>query len=178
MEVGGKYGSDVFTLFQASTSTHSHHPRHSCRSRSHAHAHTPTPTRPHAHTPMPTRPQRACGVARMCFPSSRWRHASTKKSWFFTAVGPPHIYREAHRARRRHPFPCVTHGRRCSGLCRSGTATIDQMKAIDRQRPVPVSTNDPKDVLFFDTMWAGKTLTLTHSLHSQPTDLDPTFPPP
>jgi len=44
----------------------------------------------------------------------------------------------------------VLHG----GLCRSGTATIDQMKAIDRQRPVPVSTNDPKDVLFFDTMWA------------------------
>ena len=28
------------------------------------------------------------------------------------------------------------------------------MKAIDRRRPVPVSTNDPKDVLFFDTMWA------------------------
>ena len=44
----------------------------------------------------------------------------------------------------------VLHG----GLCRTGTATIEQMKAIDRRRPVPVSTNDPKDVLFFDTMWA------------------------
>ena len=47
----------------------------------------------------------------------------------------------------------VLHG----GLCRTGTATIEQMKAIDRRRPVPVSTNDPKDVLFFDTMWAGET---------------------
>lgn len=44
----------------------------------------------------------------------------------------------------------VLHG----GLCRSGVATLEQLKAIDRRRPVPVSTADPADVLFFDTMWA------------------------
>lgn len=44
----------------------------------------------------------------------------------------------------------VLHG----GLCRSGAATLDELRAIDRRRPVPVSTADPRDVLFFDTMWA------------------------
>ena len=38
------------------------------------------------------------------------------------------------------------------GLCRTGSATLDQLRAIDRRRPVPVSTADPKDVLFFDMM--------------------------
>jgi len=44
----------------------------------------------------------------------------------------------------------VLHG----GLCRTGNATLAQMRAIDRVRPVPVSTNDARDLLFFDTMWA------------------------
>ena len=44
----------------------------------------------------------------------------------------------------------VVHG----GLCRTGNATLDQLRAVDRKRPVPVSTTDPKDLLFFDTMWA------------------------
>jgi len=44
----------------------------------------------------------------------------------------------------------VVHG----GLCRSGTATLDQMRAVDRKRPVPVTTTDPRDLLFFDTMWS------------------------
>ena len=44
----------------------------------------------------------------------------------------------------------VVHG----GLCRTGTATLEQMRAVDRKRPVPVSTTDPRDLLFFDTMWA------------------------
>jgi len=44
----------------------------------------------------------------------------------------------------------VVHG----GLCRTGTATLAQMRAVDRVRPVPVSTNDARDLLFFDTMWA------------------------
>ena len=40
------------------------------------------------------------------------------------------------------------------GLCRTGNATLDQLRAVDRQRPVPVSTADPRDLLFFDTMWS------------------------
>ena len=44
----------------------------------------------------------------------------------------------------------VVHG----GLCRTGTATLDQMRAVDRKRPVPVTTTDPRDLLFFDTMWS------------------------
>ena len=44
----------------------------------------------------------------------------------------------------------VLHG----GLCRSGSATLDQLRAVERRRPVPVSTADPRDLLFFDTMWA------------------------
>ena len=44
----------------------------------------------------------------------------------------------------------VIHG----GLCRNGNATLAQLRAVERVRPVPVSTNDPRDLLFFDTMWA------------------------
>ena len=44
----------------------------------------------------------------------------------------------------------VVHG----GLCRTGTATLAQLRAIDRVRPVPVSTAGARDLLFFDTMWA------------------------
>ncbi len=55
------------------------------------------------------------------------------------------------------PFP---------GLCRSGVATLEQLKAIDRRRPVPVSTADPADVLFFDTMWAGDTSLPDSKVHT------------
>ena len=81
VEVGGKYGSDAFTLFQARSHAFTHHPRHSCT---------------HAPTPMPARaPLRHHGVfvtcgprglLRMCFRSSHWRRASTRKSWFSTAA--------------------------------------------------------------------------------------------
>lgn len=44
----------------------------------------------------------------------------------------------------------VIHG----GLCRTGTATLDQLRSVNRVRPVPVSTADARDLLFFDTMWS------------------------
>ena len=67
------------------------------------------------------------------------------------------------------PFP---------GLCRSGVATLEQLKAIDRRRPVPVSTADPADVLFFDTMWAGDASLpdqrpIVHTLPDFPSSTDP-----
>ena len=40
VEVGGKYGSDAFPLFQARSHAFTHHPRHSC-----THASTPMPAR-------------------------------------------------------------------------------------------------------------------------------------
>ena len=43
----------------------------------------------------------------------------------------------------------IVHG----GLCRNG-ATLDQIRKIKSRRPVPVSPNNPDDVLFFDLMWA------------------------
>jgi diadenosine tetraphosphatase ApaH/serine/threonine PP2A family protein phosphatase len=52
----------------------------------------------------------------------------------------------------------VVHG----GLCRTGNATLDQLRAVDRQRPVPVSTADPRDLLFFDTMWADPQVGQAH----------------
>ena len=44
----------------------------------------------------------------------------------------------------------VVHG----GLCRTAAATLDQLRKVQRVRPVPVSTADKRDTLFFDTMWA------------------------
>ena len=115
VEVGGKYGSDVFTLFQARS--HALHTTHITAAR--------MPPRPHART-------RALPRHPTCL-------------WFAQDV-----FSLLPLAARVNKEVLVLHG----GLCRTGTATIEQMKAIDRRRPVPVSTNDPKDVLFFDTMWA------------------------
>ena len=120
VEVGGKYGSDVFTLFQARS--HALHTTHITAAR--------MPPRPHART----RASEAPNVLVTCGPS-----------WFAQDV-----FSLLPLAARVNKEVLVLHG----GLCRTGTATIEQMKAIDRRRPVPVSTNDPKDVLFFDTMWA------------------------
>ena len=44
----------------------------------------------------------------------------------------------------------VMHG----GLCRTNTATLDQISKVQRVRPVPVSVDDPEDTLFFDCVWA------------------------
>ena len=120
VEVGGKYGSDVFTLFQARS--HALHTTHITAAR--------MSPRPHART----RASEAPDVLVTCGPS-----------WFAQDV-----FSLLPLAARVNKEVLVLHG----GLCRTGTATIEQMKAIDRRRPVPVSTNDPKDVLFFDTMWA------------------------
>jgi protein phosphatase len=44
----------------------------------------------------------------------------------------------------------VVHG----GLSRSGNSTLEQLRSVQRVRPVPVSTADARDLLFFDTMWS------------------------
>ena len=44
----------------------------------------------------------------------------------------------------------VVHG----GLCRTGAVTLDELRQVERVRPVPVSTADPRDLIFFDTMWS------------------------
>ena len=82
---------------------------------------------------------------RMSSRSCRLRCGSTTKSLSSMAVMLPSVCK-LRLAFNHLLFP---------GLCRSGVATIEQLKAIDRRRPVPVSTADPADVLFFDTMWAG-----------------------
>jgi protein phosphatase len=44
----------------------------------------------------------------------------------------------------------IVHG----GLCRNPSTTLEDIRKINRKRPVPVSPNNPDDVLFFDLMWA------------------------
>ena len=126
MEVGAKYDSDVFTLFQVKPS---HVRRCSC-----------------AFSDGFMIP------VRMSSRSCRLRCGSTTKSLSSMAVMLPSVC-ILRLAFNHLLFP---------GLCRSGVATIEQLKAIDRRRPVPVSTADPADILFFDTMWAGDA-----SLHDQ-----------
>ncbi|EOD27474.1 hypothetical protein EMIHUDRAFT_468865 [Emiliania huxleyi CCMP1516] len=44
----------------------------------------------------------------------------------------------------------VLHG----GLSRTNSATLAQISAIDRRRPIPVAPVNAEDMLFFDLMWA------------------------
>ena len=60
------------------------------------------------------------------------------------------IFNQLPLATRINKEVLVVHG----GLCRTGTATLAQLRAVDRVRSVPVSTSDARDLLFFDTMWA------------------------
>ena len=82
VEVGGKYDSDAFTLFQARRRTFAPTTHvTAARSPPHPHQHTLRRGSRRVYDSWPS-----CGLLRMCFRSCHWRRASTRKYWFSTAA--------------------------------------------------------------------------------------------
>ena len=119
-EVGAKYDSAMFTLFQ---DVFNLLPL-ATRVNSEAFVHTSPHVSPH----LPTSPRISPRL-----PTSP--HTS------------PHLPTSPHVSPNQ---VLVLHG----GLSRTNSATLAQISAIDRRRPIPVAPVNAEDMLFFDLMWA------------------------